>query len=233
MRKRVLFAIPARGGSKRLSRKNLRELNGRPMLAYTISAALESGISEAVHVCTEDDEIADTARKYGALVHRILPEMAGDEVSSTVPCLDLMSELTARGESFDYIFNLQPTSPLRSSHDLVESIRVIERSEADFLVSVTPTDPHYFHWAMVEDHEGWRMYFRDEFLRERTQLPPAFRPNGAIKLAKVAALEASGNFFGQPLAVHQMPEERSIHVATPFDMGCAAAIMKENENGQA
>ena len=205
MRKRVLFAIPARGGSKRLSRKNLRELNGRPMLAYTISAALESGISEAVHVCTEDDEIADTARKYGALVHRILPEMAGDEVSS----------------------------PLRSSHDLVESIRVIERSEADFLVSVTPTDPHYFHWAMVEDHEGWRMYFRDEFLRERTQLPPAFRPNGAIKLAKVAALEASGNFFGQPLAVHQMPEERSIHVATPFDMCCAAAIMKENENGQA
>ncbi|MBM4184049.1 MAG: acylneuraminate cytidylyltransferase family protein [Gemmatimonadetes bacterium] len=221
----VLIAIPARGGSKRLPRKNAAELAGQPMLAYTIRAALESGLSSDVFVCTEDDEIAGVAERYGARVHSIPESMAGDEVSSTVPCLSLRADLARLGREFRYMFNLQPTSPLRSAQDLRDSMQRIEESGASFLVSVTAIDPHYFHWAMVPDTSTWRMYFRDEFLRERTQLPPVFRPNGAIKLARTAALIERNNFFGEPLVVHTMPEERSIHVATDFDLRCAEAML--------
>ena len=226
MNKRVLVAIPARGGSKRLPRKNILELGGQPMLAYTIHAALESGLSEDIYVCTEDPEIAAVAERCGAQVDWIPEEFAGDEVSSTVPCLRLCSRLASEGVHFRYLFNLQPTSPLRTSADLTDAMRCIEDSRSDFLVSVTPIDPHYFHWALVPDVNGWRMYFRDEFLVERPRLPPVFRPNGAIKLARTSALLKRGNFFGEPMAVHQMPEERSIHVATEFDLRCAAAMLE-------
>lgn len=233
MREDVLIAIPARGGSKRLPRKNICDLGGQPMLSYTVRAALESGLSEDIYVCTEDKEIAATAEEYGARAYWIPEEMAGDEVSSTVPCLELCDHLASEGKQFEYIFNLQPTSPLRTEDDLTEALWSLEDSRSDFLVSVTPTDPHYFHWAMVMDSEGWRMHFRDEFLKERPQLPPVFRPNGAIKLARASAVKSAGNFFGQPLTVHEMPEERSIHVATEFDLLCAMAMIQKAKSVEA
>jgi CMP-N-acetylneuraminic acid synthetase len=221
----TLIAIPARGGSKRLPRKNVLELGGQPMIAYTIQAAIESGISGQVYVCTEDEEIASVAERYGARVHWITDDMAADEVSSTVPCLDLHRALAASGSEFEFIFNLQPTSPLRNARDLRDSLDRLETSDASFLVSVTEIDPHYFHWALVSSLDTWRMYFGDDFLKERGQLPPVFRPNGAIKLARVTALVDRGNFFGQPLVVHAMPDDRSIHVATEFDLRCAEAML--------
>jgi CMP-N-acetylneuraminic acid synthetase len=221
----VLLAIPARGGSKRLARKNLAVLDGRPMIAHTIEAAIESGLSRETWVVTEDAEIARVAEIHGARVFPIPLEMAGDEVSSTTPCLALHDHLRRQGASIDLIFNLQPTSPLRTARDIRESHRTLTESGADFLVSVTFIDPHYFHWAVVEKGGGWEMYFGKEFLRERTRLPPVFRPNGAIKLARAARLEETGNYFGKPLAVHVMPEERSIHVATEFDLRCTEAMI--------
>jgi CMP-N,N'-diacetyllegionaminic acid synthase len=232
MMTRTLMAIPARGGSKRLPRKNVRGLGGRPMLAHTVQAAISSGLTTDVYVCTEDEEIASVAEEYGAKVHVIPETMAGDEVSSTVPCLDLYDRLIESGERFDHLFNLQPSSPLRTSEDIVDAFRTLVDSGRDYLVSVTLTDPHFFHWGMVADTGTWRMYFRDKYLMERPQLPPVFRPNGAIKLAKAAAVRSTGNFFGEPLAVHEMPEERSIHVATEFDLRCARAMIREVDDAR-
>lgn len=225
MNDQVLIAIPARGGSKRLPRKNVALLAGKPMIVHTIAAALESGLTEHVYVCTEDDEIAAIAEHHGAKVFAIPMEMADDEVSSTTPCLALHEALASRGVGIGYIFNLQPTSPLRDSTDIVDSLETLRLSRSDFLVSATPIDPHYFHWALVDRGETWEMYFGKEYLRERTQLPPVYRPNGAIKLARAQSLVTTGNYFGSPLAVHMMPEERSIHVATDFDLTCAEAML--------
>jgi CMP-N-acetylneuraminic acid synthetase len=195
------------------------------MIAYTIQAGIESGLSDQVYVCTEDEEIASVAQRHGARVHWIADEMAGDEVSSTVPCLDLLRALATSGREYEFVFNLQPTSPLRTTRDLKESLDRLEGSDASFLVSVTEIDPHYFHWALVSSPDTWRMYFGDDFLKERSQLPPVFRPNGAIKLARTRALLDRGHFFGQPLVVHAMPDDRSIHVATEFDLRCAEAML--------
>lgn len=225
----ILIAIPARGGSKRLPRKNIALLGDKPMLAYSIEASLQSGLTDNVFVCTEDEEIERCALQYGAKIFRIPPEMAGDLVSSTDPCLDLYEELSQHGKKIDYIFTLQPTSPLRSTDDIRNSFTTFCDSPADFLVSVTPIDPHYFHWAFEEGKDGWKMYFGKEFMQERPLLPPIFRPNGAIKLASADKLKETGNFLfhDYSLTVHMMPEERSIHVATQFDLVCAKAMLQE------
>jgi len=222
----VLLAIPARGGSKRLPRKNLAELGGKPLLAHTIEAARDSKLAGEVFVCTEDDEIAQAAARYGAQVFRIPEALAGDAVSSTVPCLALYESLRRQGANIDYLCNLQPTSPLRTGQDIRNAFETLTRAGSDFLVSVTPVDPHYFHWAVVEEQQGWGMFFGDKFMKERTELPPAFRPNGAIKLGRASRVKEFGHFFGRPLTVHPMPEERSIHVATSFDLSCARAVLQ-------
>jgi CMP-N-acetylneuraminic acid synthetase len=200
----MMCAIPARGGSKRLARKNLRELRGKPLIAYSIEAARESGFAE-VYVCTEDQEIADVAVRYGAIVPRLMPaDLCGDLVASHVPCQFLAAELGKAGSSFESLLCLQPSSPLRSAEDIRGAVNLFNQGNYDFVVSVTPVDPHYFHWAVVPSGETyWKMYFGSQFLKE------------------------SGNFFGERLGVFETPEERSVHVATEFDLGVCEAVLKQ------
>lgn len=228
----VIIAIPARGGSKRLARKNLLNIEGEPMIVHTIKAALDTKLAPVVYVCTEDDEIADVSTEAGASVFRIPETITKDDDSSTIPVLRLLSWLEKSGDIYgeEVVFNLQPTSPLRNAQDIRSSLEKLRSSGASFLVSVTPIDPHYFHWAVTEDGPGWRMYFRDEFLKERIYLPEVMRPNGAIKLSTLSALRETGHYFGSPLAVYEMPEERSIHVATEFDLVCARALASRTDS---
>lgn len=199
------------------------------MIAYTIEAALQSGISDRVYVCTESEEIANISHSYGAKIHFVDKEMAGDLVSSTVPCLDLLEKLESEGSSFDYLMNLQPTSPLRNSEDIVRASKKIVDEEADFLVSVTPIDPHYFHWAIKEENGNSKLFFGRKFLKERPLLPTVYRPNGAIKLGNVDPIKKLGHFFGDSLVTHEMPEERSIHVSNEFDLKCVKGILNETK----
>lgn len=226
---RILLAIPARGGSKRLLRKNVLPVGGKPMIAHTIEAARASGLSSEVYVCTEDAEIAQISERFGAKVFPISTTMADDLVSSTTPCLMLAETLVRAGHEIEWLFNLQPSSPLRNASDIREAHAKILSSQADYLVSATPIDPHYFHWALNAKVKGadnaWQMYFGKEFLKERPLLPVVQRPNGAIKLARYSVLKTNANFFGDSLTILEMPEERSIHVATYFDYLCAEAMI--------
>ena len=221
----VLIAIPARGGSKRLRKKNILPLKGKPMIVYTIEAAIKSKLTNEIWVCTDDDEIENISLKYNVQVFKIPKNMAKDNVSSTVPCISLIKHLKLDNKDFEYLFNLQPTSPLRSSKDIIKSLNIVKKSNADFLVSVTDIDPHYFHWAMTGKGNGWRMFFRDKFMKERIYLDNFYRPNGAIKLAKINRLLEYKNFFGKNLTVHYMPDERSIHVGNRFDFECVKSFI--------
>jgi CMP-N,N'-diacetyllegionaminic acid synthase len=226
---RMMCAIPARGGSKRLARKNLSELGGKPLIAYSIGAARSIGFSD-VYVCTEDHEIADAAVRYGATVPQLMPtELCGDLVASHVPCQFLAEELDKAGHSFESLLCLQPSSPLRSAKDIRGAVNLFNEGSYDFVVSVTPVDPHYFHWAVVPNSDTyWKMYFGTQFMKERPLLPVVCRPNGSIKIAKLTALKRSGNFFGEKLGVFETPEERSVHVATQFDLDVCGTILKNS-----
>ncbi|MGH8671120.1 MAG: cytidylyltransferase domain-containing protein [Burkholderiales bacterium] len=222
---RPLCVIPARRDSKRLPLKNIRPLNGQPMLTYTVRAALDSGVFDTVYVSTEDSEIAAIAEGAGAVAHPRPDELAGDLVSATGVCLDLEQVLRNRGEICDAIVCLQPSSPLRSAEDIRGSWQHFVAAGAHYLVSVTAVDPHYFHWAVWKTEDGWRMYFGDQYMDERPLLPPVYRPNGAIKIGKIGPLRATRNFFGKPLEVYIMPEQRSVHVAEQFDFDLAQYLM--------
>jgi CMP-N-acetylneuraminic acid synthetase len=201
------------------------ELAGRPMLAWTVRAAIESGLSDSVYVCTECPEIAKIASLWGAIPFIIKPELAGDLVNSCEPTRKLLAELGNKGPA--YAATLQPSSPLRTAEDIITAFQLLTDSRDEFLISVTSIDPHFFHWA-YEKHEGqWRMVFGDEYRKERPLLPPRYRPNGAIKMARSESLMREGNylFHNRPLGVYEMPEERSVHVATHFDFVCAEALL--------
>lgn len=223
----MICTIPARGGSKRLPRKNVLELAGKPLIAYSIEAALEARLFDQVYVCTEDAEIARVATQFGASVPELVPgELCGDLVASHIPCQYVASRLPANGQ-IDSLMCLQPSSPLRSAQDIREAVEKFSGGQFDFVVSVTPVDPHDFHWAVVPA-EGmyWRMFFGTQYLKERPLLPPVYRPNGSIKVAKLSALAATGNFFGERLGVIETPVERSVHVAMEFDLKLCETILK-------
>ncbi len=227
MPERMLCAIPARGGSKRLPRKNVRNLGGKPMIAHSIEVARRSGLFDAVYVCTEDQEIAEVARSFGAEVPFLMPaDLCGDLVASHVPCQRMAAHLAEQGTRIDTLVCLQPTSPLRSVEDLHSAVREFQTGRFDFVVSVTPVDPHYFHWVVAPgDDEFWRMYFGSQFLKERPLLPPVFRPNGSIKIARLPVLAQVGHFFGEHLGVAKTPEDRSVHVAEEFDLKLCEMIL--------
>lgn len=230
MPEQILCAIPARGGSKRLPRKNLRALAGKPLIAHTIEVARHSGLFDSVFVCTEDQEIADVARAYGASVPIVMPEeLCGDLVASHIPCQRLAVHLAEQGRFTDILVCLQPTSPLRSADDIKAAVSTFQgNDDFDFLVSVTPVDPHDFHWAVVPDNNGyWRMYFGNEYMKERPLLPAVFRPNGSIKIARLPALAKVGHFFGERMSVVETPRERSVHVALEFDLRLCELILAE------
>lgn len=226
---KTICVIPARRGSKRLPLKNIKKLAGKPLISYAITAAVRTGLFEKVYVATEDREIAEAAGKYGAAVFTLVPKnLCGDRNPSWEPCLWLTDGLAvAQSKKFENLLVLQPTSPLITPSDIKKALQVFEKERRDFLVSVTPVDPHFFHWAVIKDKSGkWKMFFGKKFMKERLDLPPVFRPNGAVKIAKIEKLRRQKNFFGKNLGVSFMPEERSLHVISQTDIELAESLMK-------
>jgi CMP-N,N'-diacetyllegionaminic acid synthase len=227
-----LCVIPARRGSKRLPLKNILPLAGRPMLTHTIDAALSANVFDDVYVSTEDGEIAELASRAGATVHKRSDVLAGDLVSATDVCIDVADSVDPNAQRYGAIVCLQPTSPLRNAADIRGSWVHFVETKASYLVSVTPIDPHYFHWAVHRAQDGWAMYFGTQFLKERPLLPPVYRPNGAIKIGRVRELKDTRNFFGKGLEVFQMPEERSVHVAELFDLKLAEFLFTSSPHNR-
>lgn len=232
---RPLCVIPARRGSKRLALKNILPLGGAPMLAWSVRAARESGVFDAVWVSTEDAEIARIAERHGACVHERPAELAGDLVSATDVCIDLLEARAALGDIHDAVVCLQPSSPLRTGSDVRGAWERFVETGADYLVSVTFIDPHYFHWAVRPGggDTGWAMWFGDQFMVERPLLPPVYRPNGSIKIARAARMVERRNFFGPRLTVYETPEERSVHVAERYDYDLAEFLLRRRGAGSA
>ena len=228
MHDRMICTIPARGGSKRLPRKNVRALAGKPLIAYSIEAALATGLFRHVYVCTEDEQIAWIAQQFGATVPELVPEeLCGDLVASHLPCQYVARRLPA-DEKPTSLLCLQPSSPLRSAQDIRDAVAKFSEGEFDFVVSVTPVDPHDFHWAVVPgENNYWKMFFGTQYLMERPLLPPVYRPNGSIKIARLTALAETGNFFGEKLGVIETPAERSVHVAVEFDLALCETILRK------
>jgi CMP-N-acetylneuraminic acid synthetase len=202
------------------------------MVAYSIEAAQQTVSFDDVYVCTDDAEIADIARDYGATVPYLMPdELCTDLSGSHEPCLHLADHLAEEGDPRETIVLLQPTSPLRLPVDIEDGLAEFQSGNYDFVVSVTHIDPHYFHWAMKERDDGyWQMHFGDRYLQERPTLPDRYRPNGSIKIADLDALAETGHFFGDNCGVIETPMERSVHVGTQYEFDITEFLMTKRDS---
>lgn len=181
--KTILAVIPARGGSKRLPRKNCLLLHGKPLIVYSIEAAKESAYIDEVVVSTDDGEIASVSRQAGASVPFLRPaELSTDESSSVdVVAHALKYYQEQERKFFDYVVLLQPTSPLRTATHIDQAFELLKEKKADAIVSVCETE-HNPLWAnqLTEDY-SMNQFIPVEVKNRRSQdLPKYYRLNGAI-----------------------------------------------------
>jgi len=194
---KLLAIIPARGGSRRLPRKNILDLAGKPLIAWTVEAALASKHIDRVVVSTDDQEIADISKKYGADVPFMRPdELANDEATSIDVVLQVLEQLEVDDEEYDYIVLLQPTSPLRTTQNIDESVELLQSRNSDAVISVCEAE-HSPLWCNTIPEDGDLSDFLDEsILNKRSQdLEKYYRLNGAIYLCNIKKLYEEHTFF--------------------------------------
>lgn len=228
-RKRILAIIPARGGSKGLPRKNVLPLLGKPLIAWSIDAAKASAFLDEVIVSTDDNEIAAVAKQFGAEIPFIRPrELASDSAKTLDVILHALSELATRGQQFEVLVLLQPTSPLRTSGDIDAVIRQMFSHRSQAVVSVCETE-HHPYWSNVLGPDGSMADFlRPELLnRNRQELPRFYRLNGAVYAGYSEYVRAQNGFFGKGTSAYVMPQNRSIDIDTRHDFEYAEFVLQK------
>lgn len=222
---RVLAIIPARGGSKRLPRKNILPLAGKPLIAWSIEAALKSGVVDDVVVTSDSDEILATALPYGVKQQRRAAALASDTASSIDVVLDAIQREEAAGAHYDHVILLQPTSPLRNAADIAAAYARFAAGPGCSLVSVCELD-HPLEWCGTITPQGM-LTGLDLAPNTRSQdYAPRCRLNGAIYISTVQALRARRSFFGDPLLAYPMPRSRSFDIDTDLDFIVCDALAR-------
>ena len=178
---KAIAIIPARSGSKGLKDKNIRDLNGKPLLAYTVEAAVSSGLFDTVHVSTDSQEYADIASFYGADEPFLRDRQnAGDASSSWDAVREVLRKYRGLHKAFETCVLLQPTSPMRNAQDITEAFRLYQQTNALSLTSVTEVD-HPVQWCFrLEENHSIGEFARSPFNNSRRQeLEAYYRENGA------------------------------------------------------
>ena len=226
----LLGVISARGGSKSIPRKNIVDLAGKPLIAWTIEAALASGVMARLIVSTDDAEIAETARQYGAEVPFLRPAgLARDDTPGIDPVLHAVRWLEEHeGYRPTWVMLLQPTSPFRTAEDIRGAMRVMEERRADAVVSICEVEHHPFWMKQVlDDGRLASLLTLDRAYPSRQELPPAVALNGAIYLVRRDVLLAQRTFYTEHTYGYVMPRERSLDIDTPWDLYLAQIIARD------
>lgn len=224
-----IAVIPARCGSKGLKDKNIKALCGKPLLAYSVEAALQSGIFDKVHVSTDSEAYQRIALEYGADVPFLRSEQMATDTASTWDAMRfVLEEYKKRGEEFDTITVLQPTSPLRTGQDIVGAYEFFMKKEANMVSSVCEMD-HSPLWSNVLPEDLSMENFEDEKLAflPRQELPTYYRENGAIYMLKTAHLFSGKNIYKNKCYAYIMDKSHSVDIDTALDFFIAETIMRE------
>lgn len=226
---KCIAIIPARSGSKGLPDKNILELNGKPLISYTIKAALESNRFSEVMVSTDSEKYAKIAKVYGANVPFLRSdEMSNDSASSWDTVREVLNGYKELGKAFDYVALLQPTSPLRDAEDIDLLFNVFEEKNANNAVTVTEVD-HPVQWCfeLGENNLMDKMSASPYSYMRRQELKPYYRENGAIYLVDAyKIMNPSYNFYADECVASIMPREKSIDIDSKIDFVIANEYMK-------
>ncbi len=214
MKPKILAIIPARGGSKGIPQKNIKELAGKPLIAWTIEEAKKSKYITRLILSSEDEDIINVAKQYDCEVPFVRPiDLAQDDTPGIVPILHAIQQCPG----YDYVLSLQPTSPLRTVEDIDGCIEFIMLQNAEFCVSVTEPDKSPY-WMYTLDDEKMKPLINQEQLPLRRQdLPSVYALNGAIYVAQVEALIQSKSFLTEKTKAYIMASNKSLDIDTKLD----------------
>ena len=225
--KKILALIPARGGSKRLPRKNILPMGGKPLIVWTIEASLSSSYIDRTIVSTDNKEIKDISLSSGAEVVDRPLELSGDEVP-TIPVVK--HTLSTIQENYDYLILLQPTTPLRTKQHIDEAFHTLIRTNADAVISVCESE-HSPLWANILPSDGNLKNFRRADIKSvRSQdLPKYHRTNGAIYICEVSRLLEECTFYIKDnIFSYIMDKIYSVDIDDQFDFLIAEALMRNS-----
>lgn len=224
---RYLAIIPARGGSKRVPRKNLKMLAGKPLITYTIEAALASSKLTRVVVSTDDAETTEVAKSHGADVPALRPAPLAQDTSGVIDAILHMLECVERdGVTFEAVVLLQPTSPFRTGSHIDECIGCFESSSADTVTSVRMAQEHPYYAWKIENKQLVPLFSMEKQMMVRQDLPPVFIETGAIYVIRRSVL-AAGSIYGKKVVPYIMDADASVDIDTMEDMLWAEFLMQK------
>jgi N-acylneuraminate cytidylyltransferase len=225
---RNIAIIPCRGGSKRLPGKNIKPLGGKPLIAYTIEAAIQSSIFDAVIVSTDSEVIAEIAKVHGAIV----PFMRGDDLADdfspvSAATVDALRRVDPKGTEYQNVAQLMANCPLRNVEDILRSYQQFVASGVGSQISVTEYGWLNPWWAMTCDERNvLNPVFKPRVGVRSQDLPRLVCPTGAIWWAKASTLLAHGTFYAPNYAGWCMPWERAVDIDTEEDLKMAEILFR-------
>jgi len=226
---KVLAIIPARGGSKRLPGKNIKDFMGKPLIAWTIDFVKKLDSIDEIYISTDSEEIIECCKKIGFNIYEKRPETLATDTSNTVDVvLDVVNQFEKNGKTFDYIALFQPTSPLRDISSWNQAISMITETDCDAVIGVSEVEEHPYHMFNVDGNSSLTPWFSDEFLKTRSQdLPKCYLVNGSLYLVKVSELKRQNTFFPKQAkaVICRFPYE-AVDIDTQYDWVVAEALVK-------
>lgn len=224
---RNIAVVPARSGSKGLKDKNIKLLNHKPLMAYTIEAALQSGMFDCVHVSTDSGRYAEIAREYGAEAPFLRGGGLSSDTSSTWDVMRfVVEEYRKLGRVFDTLAVLQPTSPLRTARDIQNAYQIFQEKHADSVVAVCEVE-HSPLWCNTLPEDGClNGFLKEEANGPRQKLAVYYRVNGAIYITDVRLLMERGSLYGGHGYAYVMSKERSVDIDDKLDFAMAEFLLE-------
>ncbi|SFN30045.1 CMP-N,N'-diacetyllegionaminic acid synthase [Formivibrio citricus] len=226
---KVLGLVTARGGSKGLPGKNIRDLCGKPLIAWTIDAALAAKCLDAVVVSTDDTAIAEAASNHGAEVPFLRPaELAGDSASSIDVVIHALDFLAAEGRHFDLVVLLEPTSPLREVSDIVAGLSLMQEHRASAVVSVCRAECTHPAFMYRQKTDGRLEPFlkRQPTGLRRQDIEPLYFLEGTLYASRVDVLRARRSFYHDDTVAYEVPKWKSIEIDDIDDFTMVEALIK-------
>lgn len=224
----MLAIIPARSGSKGLPDKNIREMCGKPLLAYSIEAALKADIFDTVMVSTDSERYAEIAKAFGAEVPFLRSEETASDKASTRDCIiEVLDKYKTLGKSFDKIMILQPTSPLRTYENIIHSNELYIEKCAKTVISVCKMEHSPLWCNVLPDDLSMEGFISKENDKRRQSLDTYYRINGAIYLHDVKYYRSHEYFYDKNCIAYIMDSKRSIDIDTEWDFINAEMLLKK------
>ncbi|MGH9363793.1 MAG: cytidylyltransferase domain-containing protein [Thermoanaerobaculia bacterium] len=226
---KVLGLIPARGGSKGIPRKNIKLLAGKPLLQYTAEAALGARRLSRVVLSTEDEEIARVGRQCGLEVPFLRPLSLAQDETPTLPVVEhALKWFEEKGERWDAVCVLQPTSPLRRPGDIDGAVDLLQRTDADAVITVLPVPAEYNpHWVYFRREDG-SLYLSSEEpapIPRRQDLPPAFHRDGSVYVTRCRVVLEQHSLYGGRLVGYLLEPGRSINIDSAAEWDRTEALL--------